>query len=74
MAFYFWVTVTFTLDLISRITVSALFEVGIQNLKCGCILVWGCVTYHFWVTVALLTLTSDHDPRIIMFGAYLLHF
>ena len=57
--YHFWVTVTLTSDLVFRIIMSRaylLFEVGISNLVCGCIL--GClsVTNHFWVTV---TLTSD---------------
>ena len=55
----FLVTVTLTFDLISRIILYGAFEVGIQNLVCGCILGWQCVVYHFWVTVTLLTLTSD---------------
>ena len=40
--YYFWVTVTLTTDLVFRIMVSRafliLFEVGIPNLVCGCIL------------------------------------
>ena len=40
-----------------------LFEMGISNLVCGCILgCWG-VVYHLWVTV---TLTSDQVFRIIV--------
>ena len=35
-----------------------LFEVGISNLVCGCILGWQSVAYHNWVTVTL-NLTSD---------------
>ena len=35
-----------------------LFEVGISNLVCGCILGWRSVAYHNWVTVTL-NLTSD---------------
>ena len=46
-------------------------EVGIPNLKCGCILGWRSVAYHFRVTV---TLTSDLVFRIIVSGAYLLHY
>ena len=34
------------------------FEVGIPNLKCGCILGWRSVEYHFQVTLTM-TLTSD---------------
>ena len=40
--YHFWVTVTLTSDLAFRIIVSIayliLFEVGISNLVCGCIL------------------------------------
>ena len=48
-----------------------LFEIGIPNLVCGCIL--GClnVSYHFRVTV---TLTSDLVIRIIVSGAYLSYY
>ena len=35
-----------------------LFEVGIPNLMCGCILGWQRIAYHFRVTVTL-TLTYD---------------
>ena len=48
-----------------------LFEVGILNLVCGCILGWRSVAYHFPVTV---TLTSDLVFRIIMSRAYLLYY
>ena len=34
------------------------FEVGIPNLKCGCILGWRSVEYHFQVMLTM-TLTSD---------------
>ena len=68
------VTVTLTFDLISRIILYRVFEVGIQNLVCGCILGWQYVVYHFWVTVTLLTLTSGLISRIIVSGAYLLHY
>ena len=47
-----------------------LFEVGIPNLVCVCILGWPSVMYHLRVTV---TLTSDLVLRIIMSGAYLLY-
>ena len=51
---------TLTSDLVFRIIVSGayliLFEIGIPNLVCGCILGWQSATYHFRVT---LTLTSD---------------
>ena len=68
------VTVTLTFDLISGIILYRAFEVGIQNLVCGCILGWQYVVYHFWVTVTLLTLTSDLISRIIVSGAYLLYY
>ena len=44
------------------------FKVGISNLECGCILGWGSVAYHFWVTVAL---TSDLVFYNNQSGAYL---
>ena len=47
------------------------FEVGIPNLVCGYILGWRSVAYHFRVTV---TLTSDLVFRIILSGAYPLHY
>ena len=47
------------------------FEVGIPNLVCGYILGWRSVAYHFRVTV---TLTSDLVFRIIVSGAYPLHY
>ena len=50
-----------------------LFEVGIPNLVCECILGWRSVVCHFLVTVTL-TLTSDLVFRIIMSGAYLLYY
>ena len=47
-----------------------LFEVGISNLVCGCILRWGSVLYHNWVTVTL-NLTSDLvSGNCIVPGAY----
>ena len=50
-----------------------LFEVGISNLVCECILGWGSVAYHNWVTVNL-NLTSDRISRnCIVSGAYLLY-
>ena len=50
-----------------------LFEVGISNLVCECILGWGSVAYHNWVTVTL-NLTSDLVSRnCIESGAYLLY-
>ena len=50
-----------------------LFEVGISNLVRECILGWGSVVYHNWVTVTL-NLTSDLVSRdCIESGAYLLY-
>ena len=49
-----------------------LFEVGIPNLVCACILGWQSVAYHTWVTVDL---TSDLVSRIaIDSGAYPIFF
>ena len=48
-----------------------LFEAGIPNLVCGCIMGWLSVSYHFRVTV---TLTSDLVFRIFMSYAYLILF
>ena len=65
------------LDLVSRIGIDSVayllysFEVGILNLVCEYVLGWRSVTYHFWVTV---TLSSDLVFRIIVYGAYLLHY
>ena len=61
--YHFWVTVTLTSDLVFknnrvRSISLILFEVGISNLVCGCILRGLSVTYHNWVTVTL-DLTSD---------------
>ena len=51
-----------------------LFEVGISNLVCGCILGWRSVAYHNWVTVTL-NLTSDLVSRnCIESDAYLLYY
>ena len=66
------VTLNLTYDLVFRIIMSRayliLFEVGIPNLVCECILGWS-VPSHFRVTV---TLTSDLVSRInIRSGAYL---
>ena len=44
-----------------------------SKLMCGCIFGWRSVAYNFWVTVTL-TLTSDLVFRIIVSGAYLLHY
>ena len=59
------VTLNLTSDLVFRIIISGayllLFEVGIPNLECKCILEWGIVLFHFPVTV---TLTSDLVSRI----------
>ena len=40
------------------VSVAYLFEVGIQNLVCGCILGWWSVTYYFWITVTLTYICS----------------
>ena len=49
-----------------------LFEVGISNLVCECILGCRSVAYHYWVTMTL-NLTSDLVSRnCIEPGAYLL--
>ena len=57
---------TLTSDLVLRIIVSRayliLFEAGISNLVCGCILGWRSVAYHNCVTVTL-NFTSDRVPR-----------
>ena len=48
-----WHTFLDHLDLVSKIIVSGarlsprIFEAGIQNLVCGCILEWRSVVYHF---------------------------
>ena len=44
-----------------------LFEVGITNLVCGCILGWWSVPCHFQVTVTL-TLTSFRSPILLEVG------
>ena len=70
-----WVTVTLNLtyDLVFISISLILFEVGISNLVCECILGWGSVAYHNWVTVTL-NLTSDQISRnCIVSGAYLLY-
>ena len=73
--YHFRVTVTLTSDLVFKNycvwNISYIFEVGIPNLVCECIMGWRSVTYHFQVPV---TLTSDLVFRIIVFGAYLLYF
>ena len=61
---------TFNTDCVRNISL-ILFEIGIPNLVCGCILGWWSVMYHLLVTV---TLTSDLVVRIIMSGAYLLYY
>ena len=59
----------FDLDLWSRIFVSRtyliLFEMGIPNLVCRCILEWHSAEYHLRVTV-ILNLTFDLVFRIII--------
>ena len=75
--FYLWVTVTLNLtsDLVFRIKSGAyliLFEVGIPNLVCECILGWRSVPSHIWVTV---TLTSNLASRTgIKSGVYPIFF
>ena len=68
--YHFGVSMTLTSDIISRIIVFEspykLFEVGISNLVCGCILWWQGVAIIVCVTVAYFT-------RIIESGAYLLY-
>ena len=76
--YHFRVTMTLTSDLVFRIIVSGayliLFEVGISNFVCGCILAWQSVAYNNLVTVTL-NLTSDLVSRNwIESGAYLLYF
>ena len=60
VAYYFWVTVTLTSDLISRIILSRAYEVGISNLGLQ------SVGHLFGVTVTLTDLIS----RIILSGLY----
>ena len=66
----------FDFDLVCRIivfrTYLILFEMGIPNLLCGCILGWWSVVYHLRVTVTL-NLTFDLVFRIIISGAYLFY-
>ena len=66
---------TLTSDLVLIIIVSGayllLFEIGIPNLVCECILGWLSVLYHLQVTV---TLTSDLVLIIIVSGAYLFYY
>ena len=63
------ITVTLTLDLVSRIIVfPILFEVGIPEMMCGCIFVWG-YQVAFWIAV---TLTVDIISRITVSRACLL--
>ena len=68
------VTLTMTSDLVLIIILSGvyliLFEIGIPNLVCGCILGWWSVLFHLLVT----DLTSDLIFRIIMSEAYLLYY
>ena len=56
-----------------RYIIPKFFEVGIQNLVCGCILGWRSVAYHFWVIVTLIS-TSDLCFRKIVSGAYLSYY
>ena len=70
----FWVTVTLTSDLVLMIILSGayliLFEIGIPNLVCGCILGWWSVMCYLRITV---TLTFDLVFRIIKSRAYSLY-
>ena len=65
--YHFRVTVTFylTFDLVLGKNISGaylfLFDIGIPNVVCQCILEWQIVPFHFRVTV---TLTSDLVSRI----------
>ena len=71
----FSATVTLTSDLVLIIIMSGafliLFEKGIPNLVCECILGWLSVLYHLRVTV---TLTPDLVLIIIVSGAYLFYY
>ena len=72
----FLVTVTLTSDLVlknncGRSTSHILFEIGIPNLVCECILGWSSVLYHLRVSV---TLTFDLICRIIVSRTYLLYY
>ena len=53
-------------ELMSRIIVSGayllLFEVGITNIVCECILGWRSVTYHFQITVNLTSFLNKLCP------------
>ena len=66
------VSLSLTFDLVFRIIIFwsitlLLFEVGIPNLECECILEWWIVPFHFLVIV---TLTSDLVSRMsLKFGA-----
>ena len=66
---------TLTSDLVLIIIVSGayflLFEIGIPNLVCECILGWLSVLYHLQVTVIL---TSDLVLIIIVSGAYFFYY
>ena len=66
--YHFLVTVTLTsfLNYHVRSIFFILFELGILNLVCGCILGWQCVIYHFCDLDLIYT--------IIVSGAYLILF
>ena len=71
--YHFGVTVTLNSDLVFRIIVSdqihILFELGISNLVCGCILGWQSVMYQVFGYCDL-----DLFSRIIVSGVYLLYY
>ena len=74
--YHFWVTLTLTSDLVFRVIVSnhiisshILFELGIPNLVCGCIVGWQSVMYQ-----VLGHCDLDLFSRIIVSGVYLLYY
>ena len=75
VVFHFWITVTLTYDLLSRITIfwsisSILFEVGIWCVD----LSWdGGEVHTIWGHFGL-DITSDIISRFSLSGAYLLHY
>ena len=69
--YHFLVTVTLASDLVFRIIMfgafcSILFELGIPNLACSCILGWQSVMYQFC--------DLDLISTIIVSGAYLIYY
>ena len=74
--YHFWVTLTLTSDLVFRVIVSnhiisshILFELGIPNLVCGCIVGWQSVMYQ-----VLGHCDLDLFSGIIVSGVYLLYY